>query len=151
MRLKNGEQAIETLLELRHLGGVTSATSEGRLEEEFGEDVGDGSRVGLVDRKPLLNDGTLLEIRWVEGLALVLVGQITRNRSRLEQSEGAVIQGGDLTEGLVLSQVGRSFVFSLEKIDLFEFVVSTEFFKNGNDRANASGAIMADDFVRRHG
>ena len=147
--VENGEIIIEFSGHLRKLRLIWSLTT-GALEQEFDDDVGDRRIVGLIRRKPLLNDGSLLQGCRVERLSSMLGSYISNDSPRLEHVEITIDEDGNLTEGLETVNIFGGLLLTRQNIYKVDFIACARFQDGHGHCEGASRAREAFNGVGRH-
>lgn len=147
LSLEDVEETVELLSEGSNLRLVGGGTSEGGAEEELPDDIGDGTRVGLVGREPLLDLTALLQVSRVELGSLVLVGDVADDCARLEDAVVTVKERRNLSEGLHLLKELWRLVNASRQVYDDELIRGTNFLKGSDDAAGAGGAGVTVELV----
>jgi hypothetical protein len=150
LSLEDVEELVESFFESGGLGSISSLSIESGTKEELNNDVGDRGGVGLVDREPLLDKSTFLQIGGIKSIVLAILSDILGDGTRFKDTEVSIIKDGDLTEGLMLVQVIRGFVFSSTKVDGLELIWCTNLLQYCSNSTSTSGASVAEKLIGRH-
>lgn len=109
--------------------------------------------ITYVNREPLLDETALEGIIGVEGVGPVLSGKVADDGTRLEETILAIEEDRDLTEGLIVLQVGGSLVLALSQVDGLDLILGAELLEGSNDGTRAGRTNVAEKTIRssRHG
>ena len=147
--VQNGEVSIKLGSELRDARFIGSSSTHD-LEDEFADNISDRAVVGLIDRKPLLNDRSLLQVRRIQRVGSMLGSHIAKNSTGLEQLEITIDEGRNLAERLILLQIGGRLVLTSSEIYSVDFVLHTDLLEGSSHGKGASRLGNSFNLVDRH-